>query len=376
MTHRRGQWRRIVGWQHKAQAHPGVFHTGGVWIVITPELAQQVLVHDTDAYPLAPAFLRVNRHQSLPVQMQKQIVSALLRLLARKRPGIGIGQVSGMMTDPKKAEFQSWGIRLMRESYRQAIADSRSPVFDAAVDRFVGNVLIDSVVRGHCFTRRRKAFSSLQRELAPEIAAVRSTGAEADDLVDVVNDLRPTLSPMECAELYLRLVTALLGATGIALEWTVALTGGTGIAHGRANTRDLRHAVLETQRLYPSSWRLYREARRENTLGGHRIRAGDHVVVASSVIHRDPTLWEDPDTFRPDRWAEDAAVPPGSYLPFSDGPGICPGRGVALETIRQAAATLLCHNVAEARFTPGADPRVLALLAPPAGHLRLYARQG
>lgn len=136
-----------------------------------------------------------------------------------------------------------------------------------------------------------------------------------------------------------------------------------------------RRPVLETQRLWPSSWRIYREAAREHTLGDRRIRAGDHVVVASSVIHRDPRWWPEPESFLPGRWQDAPQPPQGTYLPFSDGPGACPARGPAVEAIRRGAAAIFERYAIEPRFTLGSGPRALALLTPPMGELRLVPRQ-
>ncbi|MES1025247.1 cytochrome P450 [Gloeocapsa sp. BRSZ] len=41
---------------------------------------------------------------------------------------------------------------------------------------------------------------------------------------------------------------------------------------------------------------------------------------------------EDPETFKPERWADDLEkqLPRGVYIPFGDGPRVCIGKGFAL----------------------------------------------
>jgi cytochrome P450 len=50
------------------------------------------------------------------------------------------------------------------------------------------------------------------------------------------------------------------------------------------------------------------------------------------VIHRDARYYDDPDSFRPERWLDGLAgrLPAGAYFPFGDGPRRCIGQGFAL----------------------------------------------
>jgi len=55
-------------------------------------------------------------------------------------------------------------------------------------------------------------------------------------------------------------------------------------------------------------------------------------MMSQWVMHRDARYFDDPDTFRPERWLDGLAdrLPPGAYFPFGDGPRRCIGQGFAL----------------------------------------------
>ena len=60
---------------------------------------------------------------------------------------------------------------------------------------------------------------------------------------------------------------------------------------------------------------------------GHRIRRGTLVLYSPYLTHRDPRLWADPLSFRPERFAGGTAA--WSFLPFAAGERTCLGRSFA-----------------------------------------------
>lgn len=103
----------------------------------------------------------------------------------------------------------------------------------------------------------------------------------------------------------------------------------------------VHRVLLETMRLYPPSFGIFREALQDLELGDHAIPAGDVVVMSQWVTHRDPRLWDDPLRFDPDRWAEGVPRPPElTYFPFSAGPHGCHGSQQALRETTVIAATV------------------------------------
>ena len=101
--------------------------------------------------------------------------------------------------------------------------------------------------------------------------------------------------------------------------------------------------VTEALRLMPTAWLLGREAIEATEIGGYPVAKGVTLWMSQWVIHRDPRWFDDPEAFRPDRWAGDLAkrIPRYAYFPFGGGPRICIGNGFAL-----MEATLLLASIA------------------------------
>jgi cytochrome P450 len=101
-------------------------------------------------------------------------------------------------------------------------------------------------------------------------------------------------------------------------------------------------AVLnETLRLYPPAWILGRDATREVEAGGWRLRKGATVLMSQLVMHRSPEYFDDPQTFRPERWLDPPALPPFAYFPFGGGARKCIGDQFAWSEARITLATLV-----------------------------------
>ncbi len=106
------------------------------------------------------------------------------------------------------------------------------------------------------------------------------------------------------------------------------------VLEGRAPTVEdlprLRYAdwvVKESMRLYPPAWAVGRECVRECEVGGYRVAKGMQVFGFQWVVQRDPRWFNDPLTFRPERWGEEAIsrLPKYAYFPFGGGPRLCIG---------------------------------------------------
>ena len=112
-----------------------------------------------------------------------------------------------------------------------------------------------------------------------------------------------------------------------------------GVLGGRApSVADLEklpylHAVIsEVLRMYPPAYIMARTSIAPSTIGGYEFPVGSTILVSQWVMHRDARYYDDPETFRPERWIEGLAarLPAGAYFPFGDGPRRCIGQGFAL----------------------------------------------
>jgi enediyne biosynthesis protein E7 len=87
----------------------------------------------------------------------------------------------------------------------------------------------------------------------------------------------------------------------------------------------------ETLRLYPSAWLLGRRALADDHVGGIAIPAGAAVTISPFLLHRHPQFWDDPETFRPQRFLTGGARPTHryAYIPFGAGHRYCIGSSYA-----------------------------------------------
>src|SRR5207249_8025979 len=103
-----------------------------------------------------------------------------------------------------------------------------------------------------------------------------------------------------------------------------------------------------------TAWALGREAVRDTTIGGQRVATGTTLLISPWVLHRDPRFFDEPDTFRPERWATDLAqrLPRLAYMPFGGGQRTCIGASFA-----RLEALLLLATIAQRFSLALADPR-------------------
>lgn len=117
-----------------------------------------------------------------------------------------------------------------------------------------------------------------------------------------------------------------------------------------------RNVFREVLRLFPPVGFMARECAAPKTMRDKSVAAGASVVVAPWLIHRHRELWERPDEFDPDRFAEPAGRESArsAYLPFGLGPRVCIGAAFAL----QEAVLILASVARRYRLqpVPGRDP--------------------
>jgi cytochrome P450 len=110
--------------------------------------------------------------------------------------------------------------------------------------------------------------------------------------------------------------------------------------------------VKETLRLQPPASAALRKLTAAHRVGGWDLPAGVDVMIPSTLVHRDPRGFAEPDEFRPERWRE-APPPHAPYFPFGGGARRCVGEPLAHAEI----ATVIPAFLRAARPVPlAAEP--------------------
>lgn len=88
-----------------------------------------------------------------------------------------------------------------------------------------------------------------------------------------------------------------------------------------------RQVVEEAMRLYPPGWVVSRRALSDDLFEDYVVPAGTEVYVSIYHVHRNPSLWKEPDCFDPDRFraGSQKSRHPLAAIPFSAGPRNCIG---------------------------------------------------
>jgi cytochrome P450 len=125
----------------------------------------------------------------------------------------------------------------------------------------------------------------------------------------------------------------------------------------------------ETLRLFPPVGFMARESAQACPMRDKTVKAGASVVVSPWLIQRHRELWDNPDAFDPDRYANDQSRESlrNAYLPFGMGPRVCMGAAFAL----QEAALILSSLVRAYRLEP-----VPGHVPQPVGRLTIRSANG
>ena len=101
--------------------------------------------------------------------------------------------------------------------------------------------------------------------------------------------------------------------------------------------------VAESLRLFPPAWGIGRLSIDPHRFGTYEIPKGSLVLVSPFVTHRDARFWDEPESFKPERWF-DLSIKEASqrftYLPFGGGVRRCIGESFAWSETILVLATL------------------------------------
>ncbi|HLK52919.1 MAG TPA: cytochrome P450 [Candidatus Angelobacter sp.] len=211
----------------------------------------------------------------------------------------------------------------------------------------------------------RGALANIHGIMDRIIAGRRQSSARISDLLTMLMEARDEngepMSDKQLRDEIITLLTAGHETTTLVLSWTCFLlatrpdvvermTAEAAFLNGRSPTyedlmklRYSRMVVEESMRLYPPVWTMGRTAVNEDEIGGYRIAAGSEILIFPYITQRHPKWWQDPDVFRPERFAPEnsGARPRYAYLPFGAGPRTCIGLNFAMTEIMVVLTMIL-----------------------------------
>ncbi|CAN1828050.1 Dimethylnonatriene synthase [Linum perenne] len=112
-----------------------------------------------------------------------------------------------------------------------------------------------------------------------------------------------------------------------------------------ANLPYINSIVKETMRIHPVAPLLVpRMAREDVDIGGYKVTKGTRIFVNTWTIGRDPTIWDAPEEFNPERFIGKEIDVKGhdfELLPFGAGRRMCPGYPLGIKVIQVSLANLV-----------------------------------
>lgn len=357
----RGGWRGVQGLQRRCEKRPLFRTVAGSVVLGDPQLARTALVdragrlgHDSPFWRLGP--------RPLPDELGGQLNHWVRGALAGTDPA----RVAAIAVDRLLSggdDLHRLCLHALTDAMAGPLGFADDPQLHGVVRRFVDEVFV-GLVTGSGGRADRHVFSRISA------AAAAQLGRRPDGLPEAVAEFRMDGEPV-IGEVYLRAVTAFVGAPAVSLAWLVhALYADSLVAARRvsdqpdaADDAPADAVALEVLRLWPPAWHLRRRVLHDHPIGPVKVRSGDDVVIPVYALQRHPALWPHADRFDPRRWIG-RPHRPAPFLAFATGPGACPGAAFELQWLAAAATQL--RDGAKVRVTAqGRRPCVTAVLSPP-----------
>jgi len=176
------------------------------------------------------------------------------------------------------------------------------------------------------------------REFSKNIVDKRLESKEIkNDFLDIIINSYNN-KKIDLEGLYDEAITMLLvgyETTAFALEWAVYYLSINKDWQEKISREENVDAFIdEVLRMCPPIWNEQRVAIKDVNIDGIDIVAGTQVMVSSLAVHRDKDVFEDPDTFKPERWFDKKDLSKGEYFPFLFGKRQCIGKEFALMEMR------------------------------------------
>jgi hypothetical protein len=204
------------------------------------------------------------------------------------------------------------------------------------------------------------------REILKTLVTKRkSSGIREGDLLDMLLDARyedgNAMEEEQLIDEILILFTAGHETTSNALTFTVELLARDSdsqdkiadeVEKAHQNTNGLfefiqacpftKNVIEEAMRLYPPAYFIDRVNIEDDEFNGMFVPKNSNLLFSMYEIHRHPDLWDEPEHFVPERFAEGNAQKHSShYFPFGAGPRMCIGNNFAMYEMILAISALI-----------------------------------
>ncbi|TRO64239.1 cytochrome P450 [Christiangramia sabulilitoris] len=102
-----------------------------------------------------------------------------------------------------------------------------------------------------------------------------------------------------------------------------------------------QQVIEESMRMYPPAYFIDRVNLEPDEFEGKYFESGSNLLFSLHEVHRHPELWEDPDDFKPERFADGGKKFSSQYFPFGAGPRKCIGNNFAMFEMIIAVAEII-----------------------------------
>jgi len=213
--------------------------------------------------------------------------------------------------------------------------------------------------------RSRRANAMLDRIVYGFINQRRATGEDRGDLLSMLllseDEDGERMTDEQVRDEAVTLFLAGHETTANALNWTFWLLAQNPEAEARLHQEldtvlqgnrptlpDLKRlpytdmVIKESMRLMPPVWSIGRVNREATEIMGYSFPEWSGIQICIYLAHRHPEIWERPNDFLPERWADPSIdeIPKYAYLPFGGGPRVCIGNSFATMEANLLLATM------------------------------------
>ena len=265
---------------------------------------------------IAPTF-----HNNHMVEYENRISAIIDSLLYNWSDEVDVRKEMGFFV------FKSILEIFFSESMDEHFAEARESVSTASY-KIANNIYDDELFKS----------KEWLREFSKNIVDKRLESKEIkNDFLDIIINSYNN-KKIDIDGLYDEAITMLLvgyETTAFALEWAVYyLSINKDWQEKISREENVDAFVNEVLRMCPPIWNEQRVAIKDVNIDGIDIVAGTQVMVSSLAVHRNKDVFEDPDTFKPERWFGNKDLSKGEYFPFLFGKRQCIGKEFALMEMR------------------------------------------